>query len=288
LRIRHPRRISGEEEVIKRNLAGFILDSFAMLTSHVYGDQLDVSGFKILCICALKDVEDKARRRFANQWDSIRDLDRAFFSQNCKKDDGFLRELVTGLKHDVAAQNQARIRLYQLHQTRPNSLSLFHNQAVLTTTKNRLRIVQWLLKQRAVPGMADPPPVVEQAQAAVAEMQAEIAAFQQAEHAEPAVDLRHDLQELAAAFESLEASHPEESHSELLRELDEFQAHIQQEHLQKIERGEILAAIQHGLDETNGLLEEFLQGRELQVQRQGPALYKAWRAATRAECSPPA
>lgn len=288
MRTNHPRKPSWAEESIKRNITGFIIDSFAMLTSRTYGDHLDVSRYKILCICALKDVEDKARRRFANEPSSIRDLDRGFYDENVGKKTEFLHELMPGIKHDIADLNNARRRLYQLQKAGMTSRSLFHNQAALTKTKNRQRIVQWFLNRRAVRGMADPPPVVEQAQAAVAEMQAEVAAFQEAEHAEPPVDLQHDLQDLAAAFQSFEASHPEETHSELVRELDEFQRHIQQAQLQDIKRRELLTALQHGLDETNGLLDELLQDRALQVQRQGPALYKAWLAATRAECSPPA
>ena len=287
MRTNHPRKPSWAEESIKRNITGFIIDSFAMLTSRTYGDHLDVSRYKILCICALKDVEDKARRRFANEPSSIRDLDRGFYDENVGKKTEFLHELMPGIKHDIADLNNARRRLYQLQKVGMTSRSLFHNQAALTKTKNRQRIVQWFLNRRAVRGMADPPPVVEQAQAAVAEMQAEVAAFQ-AGHAEPPVDLQHELQELTAAFESLEASHPEESLSELVIELDEFGRHIQHVQLQDIERGELLAAIQHGLDETNGLLEELIENRALEVQRQGPALYKAWLAATRAECSPPA
>ena len=288
VRTNHPRKPSWVEESIKRNITGFIIESFAMLTSRTYGDHLDVSRYKILCICALKDVEDKARRRFANEPISIRDLDRGFYDETVGKPTEFLQELMPGIKHDIADLNNARRRLYQLQKAGMTSRSLFHNQAALTKAKNRQRIVQWFLNRRVARGIADPPPVVEQAQAAVVEMQAEVAALQEAEHAEPDADLQHDLQELAAAFESLEASHPEESHSELLRELDEFQAHMQQAQSHDMERRELLAALQHGLDETNGLLDELLANRALQVQRQGPVLYKAWRAATRAECSPPA
>jgi hypothetical protein len=261
---------------------------FVVLTTREYGDNLDLGAYKILCLFSLREVEDMLRRRFANTEESIQGLDRDFHAVARDFSTDELRAQLAEFVDTISSLNRERRRILQTQTRERWALDFFHLQAALTKVKNKQCIAQWFLKRRAVRGMADPPPVVEQAQAAVADMQAEVAALQEAEHAEPAVDLQHDLQNLAAAFESLEASHPGESHGELVRELDEFQKHIEQAQLQDDERRQLLAAIQHGLDETNGLLDDLINDRAVQVQRQGPGLYKAWLAATRAECSPPA